>query len=65
MEAHYSPTGMANSKTDMRDAPDYELKPLPFEDRSCLEKNIKDATFLEQIVQFTFIEAQVCPTLGI
>ncbi|GEM74946.1 hypothetical protein VSA01S_10580 [Vibrio sagamiensis NBRC 104589] len=48
---------MANSKTDVQDAPDYVLKPLHFKDRSYLEKSIKAAILLEQIAQFTYIEA--------
>ena len=56
---------MANSKTDVQDAPDYVLKPLHFEDRSYLEKSIKAAILLEQIAQFTYIEARACSTLGI
>lgn len=46
--------GMANSKTDVQDAPDNVSKPLPS----------KTATLLEQIAQFTYIEARACSTLG-
>ncbi|MFD1877608.1 hypothetical protein [Vibrio chagasii] len=38
---------------------------LPYEERTRLEKSIKAATLLEQIAQFTDIEAQSCSTLGI
>lgn len=55
---------MANSKTEVQDAPDYVLKPLPFEDHSCLEKSIKAASLREQIVQFTYIESRACSTFG-
>ncbi|MFC5081179.1 hypothetical protein VTH8203_04005 [Vibrio thalassae] len=48
---------MANSKTEVQDAPDDVSKPLPYEDRIRLEESIKAATLLEQIAQFTYIEA--------
>ncbi|MEZ9683266.1 hypothetical protein AB4453_15590 [Vibrio atlanticus] len=32
-------------------------KPLPYEDRTRLEKSIKAAILLEHIAQFTYIEA--------
>ncbi|WP_172380950.1 hypothetical protein [Vibrio sp. Vb339] len=44
---------MANSKTDVQNATNDVSKPLPFEDRARLKKNIKAATLLEQIAQFT------------
>ena len=56
---------MANRKTDVQVVSDYVSKPLPFGDRALLEKSIKAATLLEQIAQFTYIEARACSTLGI
>ena len=56
---------MGNRQTDVQVVSDYMSKPLPFEDRHLLEKSVKAAVLLEQIAQFTYIEARACSTLGI
>ncbi|MEZ8955665.1 hypothetical protein AB6E50_22590 [Vibrio cyclitrophicus] len=56
---------MANSKTDVQNATDDLSKPIPYGELTRLEKSIKVATLREQFVQFTYIEALACSTLGI
>ncbi|WP_435250579.1 hypothetical protein ACMAZD_25940 (plasmid) [Vibrio sp. nBUS_14] len=41
-------------------AGDVVSKSLLYEDRNSLEKSIKAAPLLEQISQFTYIEARAC-----
>ena len=44
---------MANNKTDVQNATDDLSKPLPYGERTHLEKSIKSATLRELLAQFT------------